>query len=160
MDRVPLLTGTQGPQRGNRFAVTAEGVVLGRDPNCAVHIDDDNVSREHARVFLHNASVWVQDSGSRNGVFVNEKRIMRPKSVSPGDAIRIGEHQFTIELVEPGEEPGDPPPPRTTRIPNTPTLHDGAAPAGAPADGPPRGLVLAAAVAVGLAILGLAFALS
>jgi predicted component of type VI protein secretion system len=64
-------------------------------------VQDPGVSREHARVFLHNDAVWVQDAGSRNGCFVNGKRLSRHKALSPGDELRIGEHRFSLELVDP-----------------------------------------------------------
>lgn len=122
MDRVPLLAGTEGSHAGQRYPITADGLVLGRDPTCSIHLEGDGISREHARVFLYNASVWVQDSGSRNGVFVNDKRLTRPKSISPGDVVRLGDHRFTLELAESDEVTGSSPQRSTGSFPSTPTL--------------------------------------
>lgn len=105
MDRVPLLVAVSGPLTGSRYRVTAQGLVLGRAPTCDVAIRDQGVSREHARVMLHNAAVWVQDAGSRNGVSVNGKRITRHKQLSPGARLEIGVHAFTLELVPESEAP-------------------------------------------------------
>ena len=105
MDRQPVLVATSGPLEGARFPVGAEGLNLGRDPDCSVVLDDANVSRFHARLVFHNASIWVQDVGSRNGVFLNEKRVVRHKQFSPGDELVIGEHVFTLELELPEAEP-------------------------------------------------------
>ncbi len=105
MDRVPLLVGVSGPLSGQRFRVTPEGLVVGRSPDCDVPIPDQGVSREHARVLLHNAAVWVQDAGSRNGVYVNGKRITRHKQLSPGAELTIGQHGFTLELTAPEDAP-------------------------------------------------------
>ena len=63
-----------------------------------VVIPSEGVSRQHARVLLHNGAVWVQDQGSRNGIFVNEKRVVRHKQLSPGDALTVGEQTFTVEV--------------------------------------------------------------
>ena len=52
----------------------------------------------HARLVLHNAAIWVQDAGSRNGVFVNETRVVRHRQLGPGDSLVIGVHGFTLEL--------------------------------------------------------------
>lgn len=161
MDRVPYLTGTAGLLKGRRNVIDAEGLVLGRDPGCSVQIDDPGVSREHARVFLHNGSVWVQDAGSRNGVFVNDKRVVRPKTVSPGDDIRVGDHSFTIELAEAGELPSGPtPPPRSKPAPyqgpDSPTLD---APRQVAEASAPKGLWLGGAIVLLLAGIGLAYAL-
>ena len=99
MDRVPLLVATKGPLKGQRYAVNENGLVLGRDGDCDVIIPDVGVSRQHARVLLHNSAVWVQDEGSRNGVFVNGKRVVRHRQLSPGAELLIGDHAFTLELA-------------------------------------------------------------
>ncbi len=101
MDRQPVLVATKGPLEGARFPVPSDGLSMGRDPDCTVVLDDANVSRYHARLVFHNAAIWVQDVGSRNGVFLNEKRVVRHKQLSPGDELVIGEHAFTLELELP-----------------------------------------------------------
>ena len=105
MDRQPVLVVTKGPLEGARFPVPTDGLSIGRDPDCNVILDDANVSRYHARLVFHNAAIWVQDVGSRNGVFLNEKRVVRHKQPSPGDELVIGEHIFTLELELPEAEP-------------------------------------------------------
>lgn len=104
MSRVPMLIATKGPLAGARYAITEEGILVGRDASCTVAIPDSGISRQHARVLLHIGDVWVQDAGSRNGVFVNGKRVTRPKSVGPGDEITVGAHAFTIEVVGTDDE--------------------------------------------------------
>jgi len=99
MDRIPFLVGVEGILAGRRFQVTVAGLRLGRDPENEVHIDDSGVSRQHARVLLHNGAVWVQDAGSRNGLFVNGNRVPDHKQVKEGDQIVLGAHTFTVELT-------------------------------------------------------------
>lgn len=98
MNRQPVLVATEGPLKGARFPVGTQGLSLGRDDECEVVISDPNVSRYHARLVLHNAAIWVQDAGSRNGVFVNETRVVRHRQLGPGDSLIIGIHGFTLEL--------------------------------------------------------------
>jgi pSer/pThr/pTyr-binding forkhead associated (FHA) protein len=105
MDRQPVLVATCGPLEGARFIVGSEGLTLGRDPECDVVLDDGNVSRFHARLVFHNAAIWVQDVGSRNGVFLNDKRLVRHKQFGPGDTLMIGGHGFTLELEMREPEP-------------------------------------------------------
>jgi pSer/pThr/pTyr-binding forkhead associated (FHA) protein len=105
MDRQPVLVVTKGPIEGARFPVEADGLTLGRDEECSVVLDDPNVSRFHARLVFHNASIWVQDAGSRNGVFLNGKRVVRHKQLGPGDELLIGDHGFTLELEMPAPQP-------------------------------------------------------
>lgn len=96
-----VLVCTDGSLKGQRAPVGADGLMLGRGEHCDMIIKDAGVSREHARVLLHNDAVWIQDAGSRNGCFLNGRRLSRHQTLSPGDDLRIGEHRFTIELEEP-----------------------------------------------------------
>ena len=97
MERTLLLVCTGGPLEGHRFVVTEAGLRIGRAPESEVVLRDAEISREHARVFLHNSAVWVQDAGSRNGVFVNDRRVARPRQIGFGDSLTLGSHRFTLE---------------------------------------------------------------
>ncbi len=99
-----MLVCSAGLLAGQSFQVTASGLRIGRDPGNELHLNDNDVSRFHARVLLHNGAVWVQDAGSRNGVFVNDSRIGDNKTIGPGDVVAVGQHRFHIEL---GEEPAE-----------------------------------------------------
>ena len=105
MERVPLLVAVAGALKGNRYQVIeGEGIFLGRANDCEVAIPDQEVSRQHAKVTLHNAGIWVQDAGSRNGVFINGKRVVRPTELRPGGKLTIGPHEFILELTEVDED--------------------------------------------------------
>lgn len=108
---VPTLICTAGGLDGQRFEVTAQGLRIGREPSCEVHLQDPDVSRSHARVLVHNGAVWVQDAGSRNGVFVNDARVVEHKQLKEGDQLVIGIHRFTLEVAQtaPAPEPGEDP---------------------------------------------------
>jgi pSer/pThr/pTyr-binding forkhead associated (FHA) protein len=105
MKSVPTLVCSAGPLQGHRAEVTSAGLRIGRDASCEVHVQDPDVSRSHARVILHKGSVWVQDAGSRNGVFVNDKRVDDNKSIGPGDVVNIGPHRFRLEMVDYENDP-------------------------------------------------------
>ena len=105
MDRVPLLKPIGGPLAGNRYQVPeGDGIYIGRSEECEIAIPDPEVSRQHVKVTLHNAGIWVQDAGSRNGVFVNDKRVVRPTELKPGAKLTVGDHEFTLELAEVDED--------------------------------------------------------
>ena len=64
-----------------------------------MRLDHDlHVSRKHARLFVKDGDVLVEDLGSRGGVFVNHARIEAPWPLSLGDAIKIGDTVLTLEL--------------------------------------------------------------
>ena len=83
----PILLVTEDLRKGTQLEINAQGIRIGRDPNNELHLDDPEVSRHHARVILHNGAVWVQDAGSRNGIFVNGNRVSGHKQISPGARI-------------------------------------------------------------------------
>tara|TARA_B100000925_G_C21835479_1_gene399083 strand:+ start:171 stop:623 length:453 start_codon:yes stop_codon:yes gene_type:complete len=107
MERVPLLVPQNGDLLGKRFELLEDQeLMIGRESSCDIHIDDSKVSRNHATIRLHNSSVWVKDSGSRNGVFIGEKRVVRPTELKEGGVMYIEEYEFKLEIVE--IEPDDP----------------------------------------------------
>ena len=96
MADTPELQAESGELAGRRWAISASGLRIGREPDNEVFVDDPAVSRQHARVLLHNGAVWVQDAGSRNGVFVNGERVADHKQVKPGDRVTVGTHLFKV----------------------------------------------------------------
>jgi len=66
-------------------------VMVGRDPNCSVSIEDDSVSRRHGRFIRRSDGSWVvQDLDSRNGTLVNGHPVMT-RILAEGDRIQFGE---------------------------------------------------------------------
>ena len=101
MERVPLLIPKNGPLLGKRFELLDnQELMIGREDTCDIYIDDSKVSRNHATIRLHNASVWVKDSGSRNGVFVDGKRVVRPTALKENGTMMIEDYEFGLEIVE------------------------------------------------------------
>ncbi len=109
MEGGPILRVVEGPQRGQEYPITEQGPCIGRDAANDICVNDTNVSRQHARVLLHNGAVWVQDNGSRNGVFVNGNRVPDHKQVKTGDKITVGPSVFEVAVA--ASEPTPAPPP-------------------------------------------------
>ncbi len=83
------------------FAPLGAEIFIGRnDPETGVvnHIDlpDSTVSRRHAKIFLENYAFYVEDLGSTNGTWVNDRQITRSK-LTPGDKITIGRSVLVFE---------------------------------------------------------------
>lgn len=79
----------EGPGAGRQLDLD-HTVEIGRDPACALPLDDDLVSRHHARVSPRNGSVVVEDLESTNGTFVNGMTLTGPTAINPGDHLLIG----------------------------------------------------------------------
>jgi DNA-binding winged helix-turn-helix (wHTH) protein len=83
--------------------------VIGRDPAVHVSIDDASVSRHHARIVVDGFSARLEDLGSKNGTYVQDRRVEGAVPLRDGDAIRLG----SVALVFRRFETGGPDPTRT-----------------------------------------------
>jgi DNA-binding winged helix-turn-helix (wHTH) protein len=63
---------------------------IGRDPRDAVALSSSSVSRHHARITVQGTRVTIEDLGSKNGTFVQSRRITTPVELAAGDAIVVG----------------------------------------------------------------------
>jgi pSer/pThr/pTyr-binding forkhead associated (FHA) protein len=85
-----------GPSTGKVFPLDKSEIFVGRDLNNDVVINDPEVSRRHARLFLQGPNFVIEDLGSTNGTTIGGQRIMGPHILRPGELIVFGEH---ISLV-------------------------------------------------------------
>ena len=75
---------------GRRFPLLEGEQIIGRDADVAVSLDSPRVSRHHARVVARGAHATIEDLGSKNGTFVDGRRLERPADLKPGATVRIG----------------------------------------------------------------------
>ena len=78
---------------GERFDLDDAELTLGRDIVCDVQLDDDSVSRRHARVEPTDQGWIIADLGSTNGVYVNDEKVER-RRLACGDRVRLGNQIF------------------------------------------------------------------
>ena len=71
---------------------------IGRRLDNDIVLDDDDVSRYHAVVIDTGSSYVISDLRSTNGVQVQGRRIRSTATLTDGDHIRIGGHEFTFEI--------------------------------------------------------------
>jgi diguanylate cyclase (GGDEF)-like protein len=86
-DYLVILT---GGQMGQLFGIGEDQLVIGRGASCDVRIGDDGVSRRQAHLMREDGRIFVEDLGSRNGTFVNGKRLEHRHPLSVGDKIQVG----------------------------------------------------------------------
>src|SRR6185295_9325364 len=79
-----------GPDAGVEYAIAGAVVRLGRGDDNDIVLPDNNCSRVHAEVIRDGAGFMVRDLNSRNGVFVNRKKIPQQRPLKSGDRITIG----------------------------------------------------------------------
>lgn len=93
---------------GDELAIDRE-ISIGRSSRCDVTIEDRLVSRKHARIYLENGRPVVEDLGSANGVFVNDRRIEEPTVLGDGDRVLVGTRELSV-FAEVVREPSLPSP--------------------------------------------------
>jgi DNA-binding NtrC family response regulator/pSer/pThr/pTyr-binding forkhead associated (FHA) protein len=71
----------QLPERGE--------VLIGRSQDADIYLDDNAVSREHAKLILTGREAVLADLNSRNGTTVNGERVTVPRPLASGDTIDV-----------------------------------------------------------------------
>ena len=85
----PTLTIQEGYGVVREIAIRKPELVIGRDSDCDIVINDRNVSRHHLRITEDSGGLVVTDLGSANGTFVNSSPITS-KHIKHMDLIQIG----------------------------------------------------------------------
>ena len=89
----------QGTYQGSGLEFTLRHeLIIGRDAACDIPFGDNSVSRQHARVFMTNGTVYLEDLGSQNGTCVNGSRIEMASVLRSGDQISLGDVVFALKF--------------------------------------------------------------
>jgi serine/threonine protein kinase len=113
------LVAVAGPLASQRFAISGQGLTLGRNAGNDVHLANElMVSRQHAVIALEGGEHVLYDRDSANGTWVNEQRVFR-HVLTPGDRIQIWQSCFVFAL---SGSPIPSPPSQPTSA-SRPTIH-------------------------------------
>lgn len=79
-----------GSNAGEKFDLRPRSTKIGRSSSCAIMLDHDTISREHAKIMhLGNGHYAIIDLGSLNGTMVNGSRIDRAM-LTDSDIVTVG----------------------------------------------------------------------
>jgi diguanylate cyclase (GGDEF)-like protein len=87
-DRAYLIV-LAGSNVGEMYEVEGSETVLGRGANASVRLNDDGISRRHARLVHVGNEVVIEDLNSSNGTLVNGESVTQ-RILKDGDKIRLG----------------------------------------------------------------------
>jgi pSer/pThr/pTyr-binding forkhead associated (FHA) protein len=90
-----VLRGVSGPTFGKVYALVGT-IGVGRSNDNDICIPIDEISRQHARLQSAASGIVVEDLGSANGTFVNDKRVHMPTHLQPGDEVRFDTIRFLL----------------------------------------------------------------
>ena len=74
--------------------------LIGRDPEAVVWIDDESVSRRHARISIGEGGAAIEDLESKNGTYVRGQRLREPARLRDRDVVKIGPASLTFRVLK------------------------------------------------------------
>jgi FHA domain-containing protein len=86
----------EGARKQSRIFPAGTTVTIGRGPDHAIILDDDAVSRNHARLEIADGKVLFEDLGSTNGSLLNGTQPIRRMDWGPGQRIRVGNYVLEV----------------------------------------------------------------
>ncbi len=94
-----LLWIKEGNRRGKTYDIRHGTIVGRREGN--VRVDDDLVSKQHAKFTIEEDKFVIWDLGTSNGTFVNGTKIRAATPLSENDEIKIGSIVFVLKTLGP-----------------------------------------------------------
>lgn len=95
-----MLKVLSGSHEGRELSVSGEKFLIGRSESCQLRPKSESVSRKHCIIVLKDNRVLIQDLKSRNGTYVNDKRLPTDKAkvLAGGDKLRVGKLNFEVVI--------------------------------------------------------------
>ena len=96
------LKGQKGGEKKGRslsdYLKKKQEIFIGRSSTCDIVLNDIAVSRKHARVFKVKEKVFVEDLNSKNGIYINGKKVSKTE-LKRSDTLFIMLHAFSLQKV-------------------------------------------------------------
>jgi pSer/pThr/pTyr-binding forkhead associated (FHA) protein/tetratricopeptide (TPR) repeat protein len=98
---VAKLVFTDGPRKGEELLLEAYEVTMGRSRKIDIFLDDEKLSRQHAKIARMGMGYRLIDLNSRNGTFVNGMRILE-HPLNSFDVIELGSSKIKFLIHDIG----------------------------------------------------------
>ncbi|MEK7467425.1 MAG: protein kinase [Planctomycetota bacterium] len=104
---MPKLLVEKGPNKGQSLALSGSGPFhIGREPACSFVLNDTNVSRKHCEIVSKSGNWSVRDLGSRNGTYLNGRKLPGESVLQIGDRLQTGEILISFLDEKEGKDKG------------------------------------------------------
>lgn len=87
---LPRLVMLHGDRPNTLFYLNKVVCSIGRDETNTIVLQDSQISKHHARIMNGNGNFWIEDSCSKNGVFINGKKIINKEQLVHGCLLKLG----------------------------------------------------------------------
>jgi DNA-binding winged helix-turn-helix (wHTH) protein len=74
--------------------------LIGRDREAIVWIDDESVSRRHARISIDETGASIEDLGSKNGTYIDGKKVRGATALADREVIKVGPAALTLRVFK------------------------------------------------------------
>ncbi len=92
-----MLSGNLTPHAPlQRVVVATQPFTVGRDPENSLHLANPTISRRHAELLIAGSDLLVRDLASRNGTYLNGRRVRNYERLQGGDMLQFGAAIFTV----------------------------------------------------------------
>ncbi len=85
----PSVVVIHGVDFGRKFDLDGRESIIGRGEHSQIRLNEDNVSRVHAKILNLGEEILIEDQDSTNGTFVNTRKV-KTQPLKDGDLILIG----------------------------------------------------------------------
>ncbi len=85
-------------------ALSSFPFLIGRQPDSSFCLPVPNVSKQHAKILVHSCRLCVEDLGSRNGTFINQRRVRGIEPLRDGDLLQFATEAFRLHREAPDEQ--------------------------------------------------------
>ncbi len=96
-----MLVLQRGSEAGLAWPLERRTIMIGRNPDCDIVLDDRQVSRLHARIAWHADHYEVEDLNSKNGTHLNGRDVVGSQPLHDGDEIQVA-LRFKLAFVDAG----------------------------------------------------------
>ena len=83
-----------GLDLGRKYELNQPEILIGRSSKSDIQVDQESISRSHAKIVNDAGRMAIQDQGSTNGTYVNDTLIDGEYALRNGDLIKIGRTIF------------------------------------------------------------------
>jgi len=96
IEEMPVIIIRNGINAGKQFQISNFGITIGRMEGSII-LQDSTISRRHARIIFSDNKYIIEDLGSTNGTFVNNRRISQ-QILKNGDMLRLGDIEMLFRM--------------------------------------------------------------
>jgi DNA-binding winged helix-turn-helix (wHTH) protein len=82
-----------------RIPLFAGDNILGRGGEHVTEVDDSTVSRRHARISIGSGQAVLEDLGSKNGTFLDDRPVTAPVRLDDGHVVLLGSVRLTFRVA-------------------------------------------------------------